>query len=59
MISLMFSTMFELKSENMLEPILGFSLSFPQFESNQIHQRMNSYRGHCDIELSDSKIEKY
>ena len=41
--------MFHLKSENMREPILGPSLSFPQFESNQIHQRMNSYRAHCDI----------
>ena len=41
--------MFHLKSENMLEPISGPSLSFPQFESNQIHQRMNSYRAHCDI----------
>ena len=34
---------------NLLEPILSPSLSFPQFESNQGHQRMNSYRAHCDI----------
>ena len=52
--------MFHLKSENMLEPISGPSLSFPQFESNQIHQRMNSCRAHCDIirvfQLENCKI---
>ena len=52
--------MFHLKSENMLEPIPGPSLSFPQFESNQIHERMNSYRAHCDIirvfQLQNCKI---
>ena len=52
--------MFHLKSENMREPILGPSLSFPQFESNQIHQRMNSYRAHSDIirvfQLQNCKI---
>ena len=52
--------MFHLKSENMQEPILGPSLSFPQFESIQIHQRMNSYRAHCDInrvfQLQNCKI---
>ena len=52
--------MFHLKSDNMLEPVLGPSLSFSQFESNQTHQRMNSYRAHCDIirvfQLQNCKI---